>query len=168
MMHSLQPPTHHLSPRPNNFPPNNLVPHPVHTPNPKHSCHIRQSRPLGLNCWSLTLGSIASDEPGRRAWQTSLWDLMGNANTPHSVICLQGLAHKSKEEAWVKGERNGLFIAADTADVAVGGHPSRERERMLLVQAPFCDGVLLGMRCYIRGYVRGTRCGRVAYIGTGT
>ena len=58
-----------------------------------------------------------------------------------------GLAHitlpNSTHEAWIIGGKNGLIIAADTADVSKVGHISDypSQEETMSLQIPIADGV---------------------------
>ncbi|KAF2649966.1 hypothetical protein K491DRAFT_697685 [Lophiostoma macrostomum CBS 122681] len=73
------------------------------------------------------------------------------------VVFLSGLARvtipDSEDEAWIQGGKNGIIIAADTADVSDEGHitqyPSNETTTAL--QIPFKDGKIPAHKVLYKG-----------------
>ncbi|MCJ1363973.1 hypothetical protein MMC16_003082 [Acarospora aff. strigata] len=117
-----------------------------------------------LECWQLSDPFTVSNQAGTTG--TAVQQLGNVANASYVVLparfdgglhnapavqyvaFLSGLAHitlpNSNQEAWVRGGRNGLLIAADTAAVSKEGHiteyPSNTETTAL--QIPIAEGTL--------------------------
>ncbi|KAH8691746.1 hypothetical protein GQ44DRAFT_780233 [Phaeosphaeriaceae sp. PMI808] len=126
-----------------------------------------------VECWQLTEPILLATDPGIAG--TAIQQLgdvtqasfvavparfdggLHTAPSPRLVIFMSGLAHitvpDSDDEAWIEGGKNGLIIAADTADVSDVGHVSQypSDKTTTAIQIPFKDGKVPEHKVLYRG-----------------